>query len=101
MGLSTLDWAYVEERVAGFTGRDWVFGRLDTFLRGSEGVLLVLAEPGTGKTAVAAQVARASAGRLAPTGRIGRALSALRVDAAYFCQAGKDEVGDVARPSAP
>ena len=66
MQLSELDWAYIQERAAYFTGRGWVFARLDQFLHGPPGVFLLLGEPGTGKTAVAAQLALAAAGRLTP-----------------------------------
>ena len=63
MQLSELDWAYAQERAAYFTGRGWVFARFDQFLNGPPGVFLLLGEPGTGKTAVAAQLALAAAGR--------------------------------------
>jgi hypothetical protein len=61
MQLSELDWAYVRERAAYFTGRGWVISRLDQFFDGPPGVFLLLGEPGTGKTAVAAQLALATA----------------------------------------
>jgi WD40 repeat protein len=95
--LSELDWAYVDERAASFTGRGWVFERLRTFLGGQGGLLLLLGDPGTGKTALAAQLARAAAGRLTPAGRSDEALPALPVDAAYFCRAGKVDLRDVAQ----
>jgi hypothetical protein len=96
MRLSEIDWGYVEERAASFTGRGWVFERLAAFLRGRDGVLLLLGNPGTGKTAVAAQLARASADRLT-SGRVDAAMSALPVDAAYFCRAGRVDLFDVAQ----
>ena len=104
MQLSELDWAYVQERAAFFTGRGWVFARLDQFLDGPPGVFLLLGEPGTGKTAVAAQLALAAAGRLtpAPVGAAGaaprRAVAvAVAVAAAYFCRAGRVDLLDVAQ----
>jgi hypothetical protein len=97
MRLSELDWGYVDERAAHFTGREWAFQRLATFLGGRDGVLLLLGDPGTGKTAVAAQLARVSAGRLGAADWVDEALSALPVDAAYFCREGKVDVLDVAQ----
>ena len=61
MQLSELNWVYVQERAAHFTGRGWVFARLDQFLHQPPGVFLLLGEPGTGKTAIAAQLALAAA----------------------------------------
>ena len=66
MQLSELDWAYVQERAGYFTGRGWVFACLNQFLDGPPGVFLLTGEPGTGKTAVAAQLALAAAGRVTP-----------------------------------
>jgi AAA ATPase domain len=97
MRLSKLDWSYVDQRAADFTGREWVFERLAEFLDGPDGALLLIGDPGTGKTAVAAQLARASAGRLASYGPVDGSLPALRVDAAYFCRAGKVDLLDVAQ----
>ena len=100
MQLSELDWAYVQERAAFFTGRGWVFARLDQFLDGPPGVFLLLGEPGTGKTAVAAQLALAAAGRRTPA-PAGAAAAAQRravaVAAAYFCRAGRVDLLDVAQ----
>jgi hypothetical protein len=100
MRLSTVDWAYVNARAAEFIGRRWVFAHLEEFLRGPEGVLLLLGEPGVGKTAVAAQLARGAAGRLIPTSNTSDgdgAVPAIRIDAAYFCRAGKVDLVDVAQ----
>jgi len=97
MQLSELDWAYVQERVAYFTGRGWVFARLDQFLDGPPGVFLLLGEPGTGKTAVAAQLALAAAGRLTPAAAEAAPRRAVPVAAAYFCRAGRVDLLDVAQ----
>ena len=97
MKLSELDWAFVQERAAYFTGRGWVFARLDQFLDGPPGVFLLLGEPGTGKTAVAAQLALAAAGRLTPAAATAAARRAVAVAAAYFCRAGRVDLLDVAQ----
>src|SRR5271166_3897921 len=78
MQLSELDWAYAQERAADFTGRGWVFARLDQFLHGPPGVFLLLGEPGTGKTAAAPP-------------------RAVPVAAAYFCRAGSVDLLDAAQ----
>jgi WD40 repeat protein len=97
MQLSELDWAYVQERAAYFTGRGWVFARFDQFLHGPPGVFLLLGDPGTGKTAVAAQLALTAAGRLTPptAGAVPR--RAVPVAAAYFCRAGRVDLLDAAQ----
>ena len=64
MHLSDSDWAYVDERAEHFTGREWVFERIRTFLASDARLLVIVAPPGTGKTAIAARLAQASAGRL-------------------------------------
>jgi WD40 repeat protein len=97
MQLSELDWAYIEERAAHFTGRRWVFARLEQFLNGSPEVFLLLGEPGTGKTAVAAQLASAAAGRLDPAATVDGPHPAVSLDAAYFCRAGQVDLLDVAQ----
>ena len=97
MQLSELDWAYVQERAAYFTGRGWVFARLDQFLHGPPGVFLLLGEPGTGKTAIAAQLALAAAGRLTPAAAGAAPRRAVPVAAAYFCRAGRVDLLDVAQ----
>ena len=97
MQLSELDWAYVQERAAYFTGRGWVFARLDQFLHGPPGVFLLLGEPGTGKTAVATQLALAAAGRLTPGVAGAAPRRAVPVAAAYFCRAGRVDLLDAAQ----
>jgi hypothetical protein len=97
MQLSELEWAYVQERATYFTGRGWVFARLDQFLNGPPGVFLLLGEPGAGKTAVAAQLALAGAGRLTPAAAGAAPRRAVPVAAAYFCRAGGVDLLDVAQ----
>jgi hypothetical protein len=97
MQLSERDWAYVQERAAHFTGRGWVFARLDQFLRQPPGAFLLLGEPGTGKTAIAAQLALAAAGRLTAAAAGAAPHRAVPVAAAYFCRAGQVDLLDVAQ----
>jgi AAA ATPase domain len=97
MQLSEIDWAYVQERAAYFTGRAWVFARLDQFLHGPPGVFLLLGEPGTGKTAVAAQLALAAAGRLTPAATGAVPHRAVPIAAACFCRAGRVDLLDAAQ----
>jgi WD40 repeat protein len=97
MQLSELDWAYVEERAAYFTGRGWVFAHLDQFLAGPPGAYLLLGEPGTGKTAVAAQFALAAVGRLAQPAAGAAPCRPVPASAAYFCRAGGVSLFDAAQ----
>ncbi len=97
MQLSELDWAYVQERAAHFTGRGWVFARLDQFLHQPPGAFLLLGEPGTGKTAIAAQLALAAAGRLTPAAAVPAPHRPVPIAAAYFCRAGKVDLLDIAQ----
>ena len=97
MELSELDWDYVQERAAHFTGRGWVFTRVDQFLRQPAGVFLLLGEPGTGKTAIAAQLALAAAGGLTPAAAAAAQHRAVPVAAAYFCRAGQVDLLDIAQ----
>ena len=97
MQLSELDWVYIQERAAHFTGRGWVFARLDQFLRQPPGVFLLLGEPGTGKTAIAAQLALAAAGRLTPAAAGAAPHRAVPIAAAYFCRARQVDLLDIAQ----
>jgi hypothetical protein len=97
MQLSELDWDYVQERAAHFTGRGWVFVRLEQFLDGPPGVFLLLGEPGTGKTAFAAQLALAAAVRLTTAAAGAAPRRAVPVAAAYFCRAGSVDLLDAAQ----
>ena len=60
-------------------------------------MFLLLGEPGTGKTAVAAQLALAAAGRLTPAAAGAAPRRAVPVAAAYFCRAGRVDLLDVAQ----
>ena len=97
MQLSEDDRNYVQKRAAHFTGRGWVFARIDEFLQGPPGVFLLLGEPGTGKTAIAAQLALAAAGQLAPAAAAAAPYRAVPIAAAYFCRVGKVDLLDVAK----
>ncbi|RPI24813.1 MAG: hypothetical protein EHM61_16070 [Acidobacteria bacterium] len=58
---------YIEQRVAHFTGRDWVFQELDLWLANpaSSRYYLLTGEPGSGKSAVAARLSQFSLGEVA------------------------------------
>jgi WD40 repeat protein len=59
---------YIADRTRSFTGRDWVFAKIDKWLAENNGtrVFLLVGEPGTGKTAVAARLAQMSLGQIDP-----------------------------------
>ena len=97
MQLSDPDWDYVQERAAHFTGRGWVFARLDQFLHQPPGAFLLLGEPGTGKTAIAAQLALAAAGGLTPAAAVAAPYRAMPIAAAYFCRARQVDLLDIAQ----
>ena len=92
MDLTPAEWAYVEERSERFTGRDWIFRGIRSFLAGPAGVLLVCGPPGSGKTAVAGRLIMSSAGRIPATGVV-----AGTIDATIVCRAGRVDVLDVSR----
>ena len=96
MQLSKLDWDYVQERAAHFTGRGWVFARLDEFLRQPPGAFLLIGEPGVGKTAIAAQLALAAAGRFTAAAAAAPH-RAVPIAAAFFCRAGSVDLLDIAQ----
>ncbi len=75
--------AEINEHLARFTGRDWIFQKIDHWLAdaGAEKIFWITGGPGVGKTALAAK------------------LSATRPDivAVHFCQAGHTQKGDPRR----
>ena len=95
MDLSTDDWAHVDERARDFTGRAWVFERVRTFLASDARLLVIVAPPGTGKTAIAARLAQASAGRLPDEPAL--PVPAGTLAAAVFCRAGRVSLLEVAQ----
>ena len=95
MNLSQDDWAYVDERARDFTGRGWVFDRIRSFLASDARLLVIVAPPGTGKTAIAARLAQASAGRLPE--EPGLPVPANTLAAAVFCRAGQVSLPKVAQ----
>lgn len=103
MWLSSLDWEFVRERSRHFTGRAWVFDALRTFLRSPPGRFVIVGLPGTGKTAIAAQVLQASAGTAAPEQEAageadaGGPLPRGTVHAAYLCRSGQVDILDCAQ----
>ena len=95
MDLSTDDWAHVDERAMDFTGREWVFERVRSCLASDARLLVIVAPPGSGKTAIAARLVQASAGRLANDPVLPVPVDALA--AAIFCRAGQVSLLEVAQ----
>ena len=95
MDLSERDWAHVDERAQDFTGREWVFERLRAFLASDARLFVVVAPPGTGKTAIAARLAQSSAGHL-PDAEI-LPVPTDTFAAATFCQVGQVSLLEVAQ----
>ena len=88
MQLSELDWAYVQERAAYFTGRGWVFARLDGFPRAARGVSPAR-RAGHGQDRGCGTVCSGRGWPAAPA-PVGAAPDwAVPVAAAYFCRAGR------------
>lgn len=79
--------SYLTDRTEHFTGREWVFAAIGTWLTNDAGghVFLLTGGPGTGKTAIAARVAQMDAGEV-PAAH--PALGKDTLAYAHFCQAG-------------
>ena len=77
--------SFPEEQTAalGFVGRDWVMTRLDSWLASDSRCLLVEAEPGSGKTALVAELLRRNPGD--------------RILAYHFCNSQREETVDPRR----
>ncbi len=77
--------SFPEEQTAalGFVGRDWVMTRLDDWLASDSRCLLVEAEPGSGKTALAAELLRRNPGD--------------RILAYHFCNSQREDTVDPRR----
>jgi WD40 repeat protein len=78
--------AELAERTEHFTGRSWVFKRLDDWVKGGDGRAFILTGgPGTGKSAIMARVAQMSAGDVSSAAYPNLASGALAY--AHFCRA--------------
>jgi len=73
------------EPAALFTGRDWVFRRLDAFLTGTDRVFLITGGPGTGKSAIARRLIEMNAGKASVDTYAGLGVGFLFH--AHFCRA--------------
>src|SRR6266446_1934635 len=78
----------IAERAASFFGREWVFERIHDWLRNPAGdrFYLLTAEPGAGKTAIAARLVQFSQGLAAPPASCPLFHPGF-VSAAHFCSA--------------
>ena len=83
--LGEIDFSRTIERLAeGFTGREWLFTKLDNWLQQENGeqFYLLTGEPGVGKSAIAAQLTQRWADKKPETGKLA---------AYHFCRAGDVE----------
>jgi hypothetical protein len=78
----------IAERAAGFSGREWVFERVHDWLKNPTGgrFYLLTAEPGAGKTAIAARLVQFSQGVAVPPASC-PVFQPGFVSAAHFCSA--------------
>ena len=79
---------YIDERTRYFIGREWVFRAIDNWLADSEGkrVLLLLGEPGSGKTALAGRLIQISEQIVSSPGEFA-CLSPGFLSAFHYCSA--------------
>ncbi len=78
---------YTDERARYFTGREWVFSRLDQWLATpGSGVFRLTGEPGSGKTALASRLYQAAAGQSLPDAAYTQ-LTPGFLTASHFCSA--------------
>jgi tetratricopeptide (TPR) repeat protein len=79
---------YIAKQTKDFTGREWVFQRINDWLRDPDEarVFLLTGEPGCGKTAIAARLAQFSWDMEAPPGGLGN-LAPGFLSAVHFCSA--------------
>jgi len=80
----------IRERTQRFVGREWVFAKVDAWLRdlGGPRVFLLAGGPGTGKTAIAARLVQISRGEVPAAGCPG--LQRAFLAHYHFCQTGRD-----------
>jgi hypothetical protein len=104
MRLSRSDWDYVLHHSDSFTGRTWLFDRLRQFLSvAPHGRFILVGQPGTGKTAIAAQLLRASFGPVTahPMGEAKPVASGPipsgSIHTAYLCRSGQVDILDCAQ----
>ncbi|HWF87570.1 MAG TPA: hypothetical protein VN659_02010 [Pyrinomonadaceae bacterium] len=78
---------YIAERTQFFTGREWVFEKINTWLSANNSRIFLLAgRPGTGKTAIAARLTQISDGTV--TVSSAPLLTSGWLTYSHFCQAG-------------
>src|SRR5438045_1470422 len=74
------------DRTKDFTGRDWVLDALESWLATStDRAFVLVGDPGTGKSAIAARLVQMGSGEVQPDGH--RSLSPGFLFHAHFCRA--------------
>lgn len=92
MAQSVIDFTeYIADRTQNFTGRTWVYKQIDAWIAETTGTcyFLLVGEPGSGKTALAARLCQFSDGTAALADDLPR-LSSGFVSAYHFCSARDD-----------